>query len=197
MLIPEHLVVPVGVAVVDPLFLATADVLDDPRAVRVLGLVIDTRKHFHHVVLGVASVRSAGGLCLPEKVKSVDRPVASVLVVGGGCRLLPTETSAVTDLGLAVVGVTFLGGHEDHTVGGAGSVDSRRGGVLDYGDALDIIRIDILKVAQGTVDKDDRAGFVDRSETADVQFSGTARITGLGRDVESRNRPLKHCHKVV
>ena len=68
----EHLVIPVGVAVIYPLLLAVPYFLDNPRTVRILGLVIDTGEKFEHIVLGVVRVILMGGLGPPEKVKSVN-----------------------------------------------------------------------------------------------------------------------------
>ena len=196
MLVPEHLVVPVGVAVIDPLLAASADFLHYPRTVRILGLVVDTGEKLKHILLGIVGVIS-GFRRAPEFVKGIDRPVASVLVIRGCGRLFPAPTSVVTNRGLAVLVRTVLGGDEDDTVGGAGSIDSCGGCVLDDGDALHIVRVDILKVSKRPVDHHDRVGLVDGCESTDVQFTGAARITGLGRDVETRNRALKHRHKVV
>ena len=72
MSVPEHFVIPVGIAVIYPLLFTVADFLDNPRAVRILSLVIDTGQKLHHVMLGIARIRGSGCLSLPECIQSID-----------------------------------------------------------------------------------------------------------------------------
>ena len=130
MLVIIELVIPVGVAVVDPLTAAVAEILDDPRTIGILGLVVDTGKELGHVVVVVGSVVLAG-IGRPELVDSVGRPVSPGLVVSRSRRLFPTETAAVLDGSLAALVGAALGRDEDDTEGTAGTVDSCRRCVLD------------------------------------------------------------------
>ena len=62
----EQLVIPVSVAVIYPLLLAVSHILDHPRTVRMLCLVIYAGKEFEHIVLSVVGVILVGSLSPPE-----------------------------------------------------------------------------------------------------------------------------------
>ena len=102
-LLAEEHVPPVVVAVVDPLPAAVAYLLDDPRAVGMLGLVVHARQQLLHVVVIVFDVVTAA-VGLPELVDGIDRPITAILVVGRSRGFFPAETAAVTHGRLAVVG---------------------------------------------------------------------------------------------
>ena len=61
------------------------------------------------------------------------------------------ETGAGLEVGGQLPGLAFLGGDQDHTVGGAGTVEGSRGGVLQDGDGLDIARVEEVHRAGGDV----------------------------------------------
>ena len=66
-------------------------------------------------------------------------------IVGGTghIALLPGTLPAVTEVvvDLCLTHLTFLGGHENHTVGSTGTVNGTRGSILQHLDTLDIIRV--------------------------------------------------------
>ena len=71
-----------------------------------------------------------------------------------------------------------LGGNDDDTVGGAGTVNGRRGGVLQDVDALDVIGIEVVDVAfdRQAVHHQQRAGLrVHGTDTADGELAAVGR----------------------
>ena len=138
--------------------------------------------------------------------------VINVVVNGLPCELVHLGSAAVTDLLESAVGadgvdtgtglegnlrlalLTALGGHEDDTVRTAGSVQSRRGGILQNSDALDIVPVDGRKdvgTLNGgrTVDDDEGVGVV-RGGGADTTDTDTHIQTGLtvdDRSLKTRN----------
>ena len=193
MLIAVHVVVPVIVAVVDPLFLAIPYFLDYPRAVRVLSDIVHTGQQFHHVPVCIFDVVGSG-LCLPEFVVGIDGPVTSGFIIRRGRRFFPAPSSAETHRCLSIFRLTFLGGHEDDTEGCTGAVDRCCGSVLDDGNRFDIVGIHSVEISDGTIDEDERIGItvVDGSDTADIDLRAGTRSTGSGRDVQSRDCTLQH-----
>ncbi len=196
MAVVVQLVVPVRIGIVDPLVAAVADLLHDPGAFGILRHVVHAGQHLGHVVGGVVGVVLAG-VGRPELVHGIDGPVAAGLEVGGDRRLFPAHAAAVTDRGLATLFGTGLGRHENDAVRSAGTVDGGGRGILDHGNALHIGGIHAGEVTFGTVDEDQRVGRVDGGDTADVQASGGARVTGRGGDVQARDRTLEHVRQVV
>ena len=79
-LVIEHLMVPVSIAVVDPLLLTVTYLFYSPWSVRMLGLVIDTCKHLSHIVIVVSGILLTS-VSLPELVDCINRPVTSCLIV--------------------------------------------------------------------------------------------------------------------
>ncbi len=67
--VAEHLVIPVCVAIVNPLLFSVTDIGHNPRTVRILGLVIDAGEKLHHIVLGVSCIWSTGSLGFPECIQ--------------------------------------------------------------------------------------------------------------------------------
>ena len=71
-----------------------------------------------------------------------------------------------------------LGGDDDDTVGGAGAVDGRRGGVLQDVDALDVIGVQVVDVSfdRQAVHHQQRAGFrIHGTDTADGELAAVGR----------------------
>ena len=196
MAVVEHGMPPVGVAVVDPLVASVPEILDDPGTGRILGLVIDTGQQLGHVVVGVGRVLLAC-VGLPEGVHGVNGPEATGLVVGAGGGFLPAETAVVAHRRLPSLVGAGPGGDEDHSVCGTGSIDGGSRGILDDGDALDIVGVDPVKLSDGSVDEHQRAGAVDGGRSTDVERAYATRVTGRCADVQSRDRTLEHVGKVV
>ena len=67
----EHLVVPVGVAVINPLLTSVANFLDNPRTFRIFSLVVYTGKKLHHIVFCIAGIVDSCLLCSPEQVECI------------------------------------------------------------------------------------------------------------------------------
>ena len=70
-LVIVEFVVPVGVAVVNPLVAALTEILDYPRTRRVLGNIVDTGEELNHVIVRVAGVLVAA-VSHPELVHGID-----------------------------------------------------------------------------------------------------------------------------
>ena len=156
-----------------------------------LGLVVDTGKEFHHVLVGIVEVVF---VCtgIPELVDDISRPVAAGLIVGGSGRCLPAGTGVEAHGGHAVFRLARLGGDEDYTVGCAGAVDCGGRCVLDNGDVVDVVGVDHVDVADRTVDEYQRRAAVDRCLAADVErsrFTGDTRRSGYVKTCDST---LKH-----
>ena len=127
------------------------------------------------VGIGIEGSRASlhGTLVLQDGVVGSTRYVA--LLPG----TLPTVTEVVVDGGLALL--TLLGGHEDHTVGGTGTVDGTRGSVLQHFDTLDVAGVDAfhtILVGRHTVDNIKRIRVVDGSDTTDADHRLGTRLTG-------------------
>ena len=110
------------------------------------------------------------------------------------------------------------GGDDDDAVGGSGSVDGRRGGILEHVDGDDVGRVDGIErglieagrqgggaVAGGARDVSGVGGHrhavddierlvvaVGRDGTADVDVDRGARLGGVGRHVEAGDTPEQH-----
>ena len=88
----------------------------------------------------------------------------------------------------ALGAVALLGGHQNHAVRRAGSVNTRRSGVLQDFDRLDVVRIESGHLAADAVHDDDRRiGLVDRRTAADQEHRIAARLVVGRRDAYARN----------
>ncbi len=112
--------------------------------------------------------------------------VAGGHVPSTACRI-EVEVGAEVDLGLAAF--AFLGGDDDHTVGCTATIDGCCGGVLEDGEALDVVGGNHGQGAQRTVgvvhghsvDNDQRiVGGVERSTAADADVGTGAGVTAVG-----------------
>ena len=116
--------------------------------------------------------------------------------IGNGGRIHYGDAAGVIDLGLGA-GVGVLGRDDDHAVGSPGSVDRGRGGVLEDGDALDVVGVEGRGVAFNTVDEDEgRTAGADGGGAADVVVRGAARLTIDELDVEVGDDALEHLGRV-
>ena len=155
-----EVVVPVEVGQIDVLLAAVAPVGDDPRARRILGLVVAPLPERLVIGLGVGGV----GRVLRrhhEEVGDLGRVVAAGLVVGRGRGTGDGEIAVVRHLGLLVV-LAALGGDQDDAERAAGAVDGGRSGVLENRDRLDVVRVDAVGIGFHAVDQDQRAAAVGR-----------------------------------
>ena len=71
MVVTVQFMIPVGVAVVNPLVSTVTHLFYDPWTIRILSLVIDTGKKLHHIVVSIVTVWSSTCICLPEKVYGI------------------------------------------------------------------------------------------------------------------------------
>ena len=91
-----------------------------------------------------------------------------------------------------------LGGDDDHTVGGAATVNGSGGGVFQHLDALNIVTVEFMHAGLGwyTVDDVQRVVVVQGADTTDAHGGCTGRGT-VGRDVHARDTSLEGFHGVV
>ena len=95
---------------------------------------------------------------------------------------------------------TLLGGHEDDTVGAAGTVDGGRGGVLQDLDGLDILRVEVLDRAahhrNAVHDIERRGGSGEGALTADIHGTDFTRAV-VGADIHTGGAALQGFEDVV
>ena len=106
------------------------------------------------------------------------------------------DAGVEVDTHLAVL--TLLRGDDDHTVGGARTVDRCRGGILQHLNRLNVVSVQLVHTGlRGhTVDDIKRVVVVQRTVTTDTHGSGTRGIT-VGRDVHARHTTLHGLDGVV
>ena len=86
-----------------------------------------------------------------------------------------------------------LGGHEDHTVSRAGTVNGGGSGILEDVDTLDVVRIDVVDAAGRHAVHDVKRGrMVDGADTADDDRGAGARGTGILGDLDTGGHALEH-----
>ena len=105
----------------------------------------------------------------------------------------PTYETIILYLNLT--GLTLLGGYQNHTIGSTGTIDGSRGGILQYIDALDIIRIQTVQTVISctsidTVDNQQRRTFTDGTDTTDIYLKALTRLRRCLGDVHTRRRSL-------
>ena len=146
-----EVVVPVEVGQIDVLLAAVALVGDDPRARRVLGLVVAPLPEGLVVGLGVGGV---GGILRGhhEEVGDLGRVIAARLVVGRGRGAGDGEIAVVRHFGLLVV-LAALGGDQDDAERAACAVDRGRGSIFQHRDRLDVVRVDAVGIGLDAVDQ--------------------------------------------
>ena len=195
-LVVVKLMVPVRIGIVNPLLAAVAHLFHHPGTGGILRLVVHTGQQFGHVVGGVVGVVLAG-IGSPELVHRINRPVTAGFKVRRDRGLFPAPAAGIAHLGLSALVRSSLGGHQNHAVGGTGAVDGGGRCILNHGDVLHVGGVHAGKVSLGAVDEHQRIGRVDGGDTADVQGTGAAGITGRGGNVKAGNRTLKHVGEVV
>ena len=106
-------------------------------------------------------------------------------------RCVPSDIAGIADDGLPVG--SALGRDQDDTVGGPGSVDGGGGGVLEDGNALDIIGVDILEAHLDAIHED--IGIAGIAQVAaSTEGDGRRGARGAGRrvgDGQAGNHALK------
>ena len=158
-------------------------------AVEDLVVVVLGRSAGARIVLGIQVVVSR---TTPVDVLAGGHPGALVLddLVGEG--------AGVADMHLALG--TLLGGHEDDTVGAAGTVDGGRGGVLQDLDGLDILRVEVLDRAahhrNAVHDIQRRRGGGEGALTADIHGTDFTRAL-VGADIHTGGAALQGFEDVV
>ena len=110
--------------------------------------------------------------------------------VGGDC-----DGGVEGDAHLAAL--SFLSGDDDHTVGSAGTVDGRGGGVLQELDALDVIGVHRADTGcRDTVHNVQRGSPVHGADTTDLDGSRRVRRTA-GGDAYAGDLALEGLHRVT
>ena len=184
---------PVGVRVIIIDVFAGLVLADDhPRTLGILHLVIAAVPKFHHVRLGIV-VQVGAVVGVHEQVAQIDGVVTAGLPVGGSRRSGETGAAGVGERRLSVLRLgAALGRDQDHARGTSRTVDGRRGGILDDGDALYVGGVEVLEVALHTVHQYERVAAVDGIAAADVDRGGLAGTSGSGSDVQARDGTLQH-----
>ena len=106
-----------------------------------------------------------------------------------GRRLLHAVGEVIIDGDLSLR--PLLRGDEDDAVGGAGSVDGGGGGVLQDGNLVDVVGVQVRERALDAVDDHERVVVVHRVETTDVHRRGAARGGRTLLDDEARRGALE------
>ena len=123
-----------------------------------------------HILLGIQQVRHLGHILYPI-----------VTVVG------------YLDTSLA----TGFGGDQDHTIGGAGSVDGSGGSIFQHVDRFNVGGVQCVDVPAGhTVDHIQRSGVANGTQPTDVHLKPLSRHTGSLGDVHTGCIGL-HCLKGI
>ena len=89
--------------------------------------------------------------------------------------------------------LALLGGDKDDTVGRAGSIDGSGGGILQYLDTLDVVRVDEVDAAgRHTIHYIKRVRIVDCSDTSDSYLRSRVRRSRALGDEHSGGHTLEH-----
>ena len=181
----EEVVVPVEIGVVH----VFAVFLYYPGPVGVLGPVVAALVQLAEILSVIARVGTAV-VGFVEFVGKDGRIVSGRDEIRAGRRGRDAETAAVIDPHFAVRVV--LRGDQDHAEAGAGSVDRRRGGVLEHRHRFHVVGVHPVDVALDAVDEHERGpAAVDRRHAADVEVGLGARKTGAVGDVEVGDHALQ------
>ena len=108
-------------------------------------------------------------------------------------RLVPGEVVGIGDRHFVLDSRTVLGGDQDHTPCSTATVDGGRSGVLQDGDALDVVRVDEGEVGDfHAVEEDQRLVVtVDGTHTTDLHRRGCRQVVGVVRDRQARDDTLE------
>ena len=186
----EQVSVPVEVAEIQ-IGIRARLVGNDPRPGGILGDVVPAVIHHLDLLLR----EGPGVVALEDLVEGVGH---HDVVVGGGQEVRrggvagDGEAAVVVDGRLALLAGAALGVHQDHAGGSLCAVDGAGGGVLQHGNALDVIRVHHRQAALHAVDQDERAAGVEGNLSADGHavfgsFDGTVPV----RENDGRVRSLK------
>ena len=119
-------------------------------------------------------------------------PVTACLEVGALSRLFPAESAVVSHGCLAVLLAASLGGDKNDTECGACTVYCSRRGILDHGYGGYVIGVDLVNLTDGSVDKHQRRGVVDRCASSNVQSGGRTGFSRTCGHIETGYGSLKH-----
>ena len=115
-----------------------------------------------------------------------------------GASAAPTQFGIKRDDSLARI--TLLGGHDDDTIGTAGSIERIAGSILQYGDTRHIVRVDAVpqSIVWHTIQDDERViTSIERTDTTDTKlWSGIRRTRRLER-LQTSHIALQGIHHVV
>ena len=102
-----------------------------------------------------------------------------------------TEGEVIVHMGTALG--ALLGGYQHNAVGGAGTVNSTGGGVLEHLDGFDIAGIQVVDTAGDghAVHNVNRVGGVDGTHTTDADAGAGARLTGSGSNGNTGGKALE------
>ena len=170
----------------------TDEVLTFGNGVRVVLQTLVAAEHtvVGPLVSGFSSHTVAGGIVVQLLVVGLYElvGVSNGLILLDGARV---GTPLHVHIDLRCSSRTLLGGHQDHTGGTTGTIQSCRGSILQNSDALDILRRNVQKTrAVGrTVDNDQRINVgIHRGKTTDGDMTavGTGRTAGTV-NLQARN----------
>ena len=117
----------------------------------------------------------------------------------GGTGHIALSPSALPAIGEVIVDagashLTPLGRHQDNTVGGTGTVDGARSGILQHLHALDVVGVNALHailVGGHAIDDVEGVGVVDGADTADADHRLRAGLTRRRDDVDAGGHTLQ------
>ena len=188
----EHVAVPVEIAQID-ILVRIRRIRDDPRPLRVLDDVVAALlEHFHLFV----RIRPRA-ISLQVGIELV---AEGHIIIGRGHEVRPRRVvgdavpAVVIDAELAFLAA--LGGDEDDARRTLRTVNGRRRGVLQDGDALDVIGVELDERALDAVHQHQRRTAVQRQGAAD----GDAVVlrldrTAVGRDQDGRDAARDPCRR--
>ena len=92
--------------------------------------------------------------------------------------------------------LTLLGGNEDYTVCSTSTIDGSRSGILQYVDALNVVRVQAVQAIVGStrndsVDNEQWRRLTDGSHTTDVHLESLARLSRALCDVHTGSLALQ------
>ena len=176
----EDEVVPVEVAQVH-VRVGSGFIRNDPRPLRILRYVVAAVIQHLELLVGVRP----GAIALERLVEIVGQGHIVVAVgdeIGRGGVHRQAEAAVVGNLRVALRAA--FGGDQDHAGAGLGTIDGASRGILQDGDAFDIIGVDLGEGALDAIHEDERRSAVQGKLAADIDtvIGSVDRAAGRGQD---------------
>ena len=103
-----------------------------------------------------------------------------------GVDILPTQIAVERHIDVAGASLSFLGGDEDDTVRGTGTVDGAGGCILQNVDALDVVWRKVVDIGtRHTIDHIKRGVGTSGTHTTDGDLVALTRLSGVHDDVHT------------